>query len=68
MKGVEGHSYGAIIPSIESLSVCHAVCTFIVDWQYYYYLLLLLIYLRLTECKNLLWKIYIKIAIPICGM
>ena len=54
MKGVEGHSYGAIIPSIESLSVCYAVCTFIVDWQYYYYLLLLLIYLRLTKCKNLL--------------
>ena len=22
----------------------------------------------LTKCKNLLWKIYIKIAIPIYGM
>ena len=31
-------------------------------------LLLLLIYLMLTKCKNLLRKIYIKIAIPICGM
>ena len=33
-----------------------------------YYYLLLLVYLMLTKCKNLLWKIYIKIAIPICGM
>ena len=33
-----------------------------------YYYLLLLVYLMLTKCKNLLWNIYIKIVIPICGM
>ena len=31
-------------------------------------ILLLLMYLMLTKCINLLCKIYIKVAIPICGM
>ena len=31
-------------------------------------IIVITLFLMLTKCKNLLWKIYIKIAIPICGM